>query len=99
MSIATFQPSSLLFAASDQKHRPRSHPLIASHPVGETAFYEHIARRILALRTAKGWTQRQLGARLGVSSVTVCHWERGGTRPTAWNLDRLERVFAAQVRP
>ena len=91
--------SALVNAARDRKHRPLSHPLIAGQPVlDERTYYDHIAARIRLLRAERGLSQRQLGARLGVSSVTVCHWERGQTRPTAWNVDRLERVLG-EVRP
>lgn len=94
-----FSKSSLVYAAADRKHRPLSHPLVLNHPRTERGFYDHIAQRIRDLRRERGWTQRELGARVGVSGVSVCHWERGDTNPTAWNIDRLERVFAAQVRP
>lgn len=91
--------SALISAARDRKHRPLSHPLIAGKPVPpEADYYRHIADRIRILRATSGLTQRQLGRRLGVSGVTICHWERGKQRPTAWHVDRLERELG-EVRP
>jgi DNA-binding transcriptional regulator YiaG len=91
--------SALISASHDRKHRPLSHPLIASRPVlDERSYYAHIAGRIRLLRAASGLSQRALGARLGVSNVTICHWEHEEQRPTAWHVDRLERVLG-EVRP
>ena len=91
--------TSLVYASSDRKHRPLSHPVVQRSPVADQdAYYAHIARRIRLLRSERGLSQRQLAARLGVTSVTICHWELGQTRPTAWNVDRLERTIGT-VRP
>ena len=91
--------SALINAARDRKHRPLSHPLIAGKPlVDEGDYYRHIAGRIRLLRAERGLTQRQFGARLGVSGVTVHHWEHAQQRPTAWNVYRLEREYG-EIRP
>jgi repressor LexA len=39
-----------------------------------------IAQLIVDLRTLKGWNQRELGERLGVTQATVSRWE-GGSKP------------------
>lgn len=90
--------SALISAARDHKHRPLSHPLIAGRSIDEQAYYDHIGRRIRLLRTDLGLTQRQMGARIGVSGVTVHHWEHAHQRPTAFHVYQLERAFG-EVRP
>jgi DNA-binding XRE family transcriptional regulator len=42
-------------------------------------YMETMGDRIKLLRQAKGWTQEQLGQRLGVTKVAVSQWETGGT--------------------
>lgn len=34
-----------------------------------------LGKRIMALRKAKGWTQEQLAAQLGISAQAVSKWE------------------------
>lgn len=48
-----------------------------------------IARRLKALRTFKGWTQADLGNRLGRGYQQVSSWENDKTRPPAGALMRL----------
>jgi transcriptional regulator with XRE-family HTH domain len=45
------------------------------------------------LRLWSGLTQRQLGAAVGVTSLTVSAWEQGRRRPRRGSLDRLQRVL------
>jgi DNA-binding XRE family transcriptional regulator len=40
---------------------------------------ETMGDRIKQLRQSKGWTQEQLGDRVGVSKMAVSAWETGGT--------------------
>jgi DNA-binding XRE family transcriptional regulator len=42
-------------------------------------YMETMGDRIRQLRQSKGWTQEELGARVGVSKVAVSQWETGGT--------------------
>ena len=100
MTLAVQPKSSLVYAASNRKHRPASHPLLAATPViaTEAEFYAYVARRIWLRRKERGWSQRDLGAALEVTGVTVCHWERGDNHPSAWHLERLERVLGG-IRP
>lgn len=65
----------------------------------ERTYFDRLSRRIRQAREAKGLTQRQLGALLGVSGVAVCRWETAENRPNAWVIDRLERLLQTQVRP
>jgi DNA-binding transcriptional regulator YiaG len=91
--------SALVSASHDRKHRPLSHPLIAAQSItDEDSYYRHVAQRIRILRASQRLSQRELGALLGVSNVSVCCWERERTRPTAWHIYRLERILG-EVRP
>lgn len=90
--------SALISAARDRKHRPLSHPLIAGRILDEGDYYRHVASRIRLLRAHHGLSQRALGRRLGVSNVTICHWEKEVQRPTSWHIYQLERVLG-EIRP
>ena len=50
---------------------------------------------IAALRGALGFTQSQLGERIGVDKLTVSRWERGEVRPGATSVRRLQRLRRA----
>lgn len=46
------------------------------------------------LRKKLNLSQEKLAARLGVSRNTVSRWERGNFRPSAENLDALNKLYA-----
>lgn len=48
---------------------------------------------IKALREEKGWSQRELSKKVGVSPAAVCFWENGTTLPTARMLILLAAAF------
>lgn len=50
-------------------------------------------RRIYELRTALGWNQVQLAARLNVTKQTVSNWENDNIQPSIEMLLRLSRLF------
>jgi putative transcriptional regulator len=52
---------------------------------------------IRELREARGWTQLELGNKLGVTPVTVYNWERGQHMPTAVQLRALARAFGVSM--
>lgn len=54
-------------------------------------------RTIKALREARGWTQLELGNKLGVTPVTVYNWERGQHMPTALQLRALAKAFGVSM--
>ena len=54
-------------------------------------------KTIKKLREAQGWTQLELGNKLGVTPVTVYNWERGQHMPTALQLRAIARVFAVSM--
>lgn len=49
------------------------------------------ARRVMAVRQQRGWTQKQLAIELDVRANTISNWERGvsGPRPAEEKLLKL----------
>ena len=54
---------------------------------------ENLGRRVARLRTAVGWTQHDLAARLAVSRVAVSHLEAGITVPGERTVTLLAGLF------
>ena len=54
-------------------------------------------RTIKTLREERGWTQLELGNKLGVTPVTVYNWERGQHIPTAVQLRAIARTFGVRM--
>ena len=52
-----------------------------------------VRRTIRELRRAAGLTQRDLAAQMGVSAMSVSHWESARNEPSARQLRALARVF------
>jgi len=44
-------------------------------------------------RVEQGLFQVDLAKRIGVNEMTIVNWERGGTKPTKKNLERLEIIW------
>lgn len=53
--------------------------------------------RVAELRRERGWTQRELGERLGVSRQTVIAIEKGRFDPSLPLAFRIARVFGAAI--
>lgn len=53
---------------------------------------------ITTLREALGFTQAELGERVGVDKMTVSRWERGTMNPSEESLDALEKIRRQAVR-
>ena len=58
---------------------------------------EHFSRNLRRLRLAKGLTQEQLAARLGISVQSVSRWECGNTLPDVMLLPELARLYGVTV--
>lgn len=56
-----------------------------------------IGRFIAELRKEQGWTQMQLGERLGVSNKTISRWENGNYMPDLAVLPELAELLAVSV--
>ena len=55
------------------------------------------ASNIIRLRTDKGMTQAELGARLNYSDKSISKWERGEAIPDAFVLTQLAELFGVSV--
>ena len=55
------------------------------------------AERLMALRRARGWSQEELGERLGVTRQTVSKWELGSTTPELEKLSAMSRLFGVSL--
>ena len=56
-----------------------------------------VGKNIAELRKQKGWTQAELGERIGVSNQAVSKWEVGVTMPDIALLPRLADVFSCSI--
>lgn len=54
-------------------------------------------RTIRELRRKAGMTQRDLAARMGVSHMSVSHWESARNEPSARQLRALAQVFGVPM--
>lgn len=52
-----------------------------------------LGQRICELRTALGWSQVQLGNRVGAAKQTVSNWENDNIQPSIEMLVRLSKIF------
>ncbi len=56
-----------------------------------------IGDKIASLRTAKGWSQRELAKKLGTKAPNVSNWENDKGSPSAETLKELAQVFDVSV--
>jgi len=63
----------------------------------EREFYRRFGERLHAARKAKGMTQEQVAARLGVTHPTIHYWETAQHRPHLWQLRQLEHVLGTEL--
>lgn len=72
--------------------RPRSAwEHVRDNVVGDASLT--VGARIITIRRARGWTQAELAARIGVHQNAVSVWEQGKNEPQAIWLYRLAQVF------
>jgi transcriptional regulator with XRE-family HTH domain len=57
---------------------------------------EAIGKLIRDLRDKRGWTQRELGDKVGVSPQAVSEWERGNVPPLRKHRRRLDAALRAE---
>ena len=56
-----------------------------------------LGQRICQLRTALGWSQVDLAARLNVAKQTVSNWENENIQPSIEMLVRLTHIFGVSA--
>ena len=56
-----------------------------------------IGENIARLRKEKGWTQTDIGKKLGVSNQTVSKWESGMTMPDVMLLPEIAKTFNVSI--
>ena len=66
-------------------------------PNDSVALAAHFARQLAALRAAAGETQRQLGARLGMTESMISRLERGDHTPSLRTLCRIAAGFGRRL--
>lgn len=55
------------------------------------------AEKLIELRKARGWSQEELGERLGVTRQTVSKWELGSTTPEMEKLAAMSDLFGISL--
>ena len=55
------------------------------------------AEKLMELRKSRGWSQEELGERLGVTRQTVSKWELGATTPEMEKLVAMSELFGLSV--
>lgn len=63
----------------------------------ETVFLNTLARKIVALRKERGFTQEKLAAESGLDRVAIANIEIGKRRPTVTTLFRLAEALGIEV--
>lgn len=53
----------------------------------------NFSNKLMELRRAKGWSQEQLGEKLGVTRQTISKWELGQTTPELEKLAAISELF------
>ncbi len=56
-----------------------------------------IGANIVRLRKEKGWTQAELGEKLGVSNQAVSKWESGMTLPDVMLLPHIAKILGVSI--
>ena len=56
------------------------------------------SEKLTELRHSRGWSQEQLGERLGVTRQTVSKWELGSTTPELEKLAMMSDIFGVSRR-
>ena len=80
---------------SDSSNEPiRRRIATESQATGRNA---RLALRLREARRAMGYTQATLAARAGLAPAAISHFENGGRRPSATNLERLADALSVSV--
>lgn len=59
---------------------------------------EEVRATLYRRRRGRGWTQQDVGDRLGVTQAAVSEWERGVHSPTLATVERWANVLGMSLR-
>ena len=59
--------------------------------------FDHLGDLLLNLRRKNGSSQEAIARRLGVSSKTICRWEKGEFIPSFEHAVQLARVYKVSI--
>ncbi len=79
-----------------RERRLQEDPELA-HAYEQETLEREIARQVLRLRQARGWTQAQLAEALETTQSVVARLESGSHRPSLSTLDRICQVLGARL--
>ncbi len=79
-----------------RERRLQKDPELA-HAYEQESLKREIARQILYLRQAQGWTQAQLAEALDTKQSVVARLESGSHRPSLSTLDKICQVLGARL--
>ena len=79
-----------------RERRLQEDPELA-HAYEQENLVREIARQILRLRQAQGWTQAQLADALDTTQSVVARLESGSHRPSLATLDKICQVLGAHL--
>lgn len=68
----------------------------AEYAAAKYAF--ELGTRVRELREERGWSQKDMAARTGMSQPAIARFEAGGTTPTLAVLDRMARALNMRLR-
>jgi len=57
-----------------------------------------VARNIQQARTAKGWTQKELGMRISEKAAVIGQYESGRAIPNNFVIQKMERALGTRLR-
>lgn len=77
------------------KNRPYNLATMAGRPANKDA--PPFGQRLTALRKNKGWTQTQLGERLGLTQKMVDYYERRATNPSLALIEQAAEALDVSV--
>ena len=85
-------------ATLDGIKRERGSSPEAREAYAAAKFAFELGERVRNLREERGWSQKELAKRTGMSQPAVARFEAGGTTPTLAVLDRMARAFDMRLR-
>jgi transcriptional regulator with XRE-family HTH domain len=57
--------------------------------------YRQVGARIEQIRSALGWTQQELAAKVGLNRASICNIEKGNQRILLDDVEKFARAFSS----